>query len=92
MYVIITSSAFKKHYKKIVENKPLVRNKLEKFIYYIQNNESLPKSFRDHKLIGNYKNCRECHLFPDILLIYIIKENELELLMIDIWSHSDLFD
>lgn len=27
--------------------------------------EPLEKKYKDHSLIGNYKNCRECHLQPD---------------------------
>ncbi len=33
----------------------------------------------------------ECHLAPDILLIYGVCENILTLTLVDIGSHSDLF-
>ena len=49
----------------------------------------LPSKFRDHKLIGNFKNHRECHLGPDLLLIYLIKDEELYLERLG--THSDLF-
>ena len=30
----------------------------------------LPTKYRQHKLIGNYRNCWECHIEPDWLLVY----------------------
>lgn len=60
----------------------------------LSNNEPLPAKNKDHQLKGNYfdeKNCRECHIHPDWLLIYK-KEKELKLLeLIRIGTHSDLF-
>ena len=49
----------------------------------------LNPKYKDHKLIGNYKGTRECHIEPDWLLIY--ESNDEELLLIRTGSHSDLF-
>ena len=38
-----------------------------------------------------YNNCYECHIEPDWLLIYQIKETELILVLVSIGSHSNLF-
>ena len=38
-----------------------------------------------------YKNCRECHIEPDWLLIYKYNKEELILFMVETGSHSDLF-
>lgn len=62
---------------------------LQKVIELLASNSPLPVKFRDHKLVGNYKNRRECHLGPDFLLIYLIKYNELYLERLG--THSDLF-
>ena len=51
--------------------------------------ESLAEGHRDHKLIGNWKGFRECHIQPDWLLIYRITENELQLARTG--SHAELF-
>ena len=49
----------------------------------------LPHKNKDHNLTGKYKGCRECHIMPDWLLIYRIKDDEL---MLDrTGTHSDLF-
>ncbi|MGP1604344.1 MAG: type II toxin-antitoxin system mRNA interferase toxin, RelE/StbE family [Treponema sp.] len=47
----------------------------------LQKQELLPEEKRDHLLAGNYKGYRECHVRPDLLLIYKIKEKDLELLL-----------
>jgi len=46
--------------------------------------------FRDHALAGEYKGHRECHLKPDLLLIYK-KPDEMTLRLVRLGSHSELF-
>ena len=47
--------------------------------------------YRDHALTGQYKGCRECHIQPDWLLIYRIKERLEILNLVDTGTHADLF-
>ena len=42
-------------------------------------------------MTGDYKDCRECHIEPDWLLIYKKYESELILMLVRTGSHSDLF-
>ena len=49
----------------------------------------LPAGNKDHPLIGNWSNKRECHIQPDWLLIYRIDGNELVLYRTG--THADLF-
>lgn len=51
----------------------------------------LDEKYRDHKLLGNYKGCRECHITPDWLLIYEISEDELILYLTRTGTHSNLY-
>jgi len=51
--------------------------------------KQLPKRCRDHKITGNYKGRRECHIEPDWLLIY--KTIESEIIFERTGNHSDLF-
>ncbi len=51
--------------------------------------ESMDPINRDHKLIGNWKGRRECHIESDWLLIYKIKENRI--IFERTGTHSDLF-
>ena len=45
--------------------------------------------FKDHPLLGDWIPARECHIFPDTLLIY--RHEQSMLILIRIGSHSDLF-
>jgi len=50
----------------------------------------LDEKYFDHYLKGKYEGFKECHLKPDLLLIYSIEYEILKL--VDIGSHSELFD
>ncbi len=52
--------------------------------------QRLPPAFRDHKLLGEWRGRRECHLGPDWLLIYFIRSDEI--VFERTGSHTDLFD
>ena len=49
----------------------------------------LDQKYRDHFLIGNFKDRRECHINPDWLLIYRIDGNRI--IFERTGTHSDLF-
>ena len=53
--------------------------------------EILPQKNKDHILTGNYDGFRECHILPDLLLIYNYDEQEKILYLYRIGSHSELF-
>lgn len=51
--------------------------------------QPLPHSNLDHQLTGNWVDCRDCHIRPDLVLIYRkIDANILELVRLG--SHSEL--
>jgi mRNA interferase YafQ len=50
----------------------------------------LPERNRDHPLGGEWRDHRECHLKPDLLLIYRKPSADL-LQLIRLGSHSELF-
>lgn len=56
----------------------------------LANGISLPKEYKAHSLIGNYKDCMECHIKNDFLLIWIDAENEV-IEVLRLGSHSELF-
>ena len=45
--------------------------------------------FCDYGLTGNYADHRECHVLPDLLLIYRIYKNILILALVNTGTHSD---
>jgi mRNA interferase YafQ len=64
-------------------------SKLSTIILKLAKKEKLEARYSDHLLTGNWKGHRECHIAPDWLLIYKIKDNDL--LLIRTGSHSELF-
>ena len=88
MYEIFRTSSFKKDYKKLSNSDKEI---LKEVVTILANGKTLDKSYKDHTLIGNYLGCRECHLKPDLLLIYRINDDVLELALTHIEIHSKLF-
>ncbi|MFV0482355.1 MAG: type II toxin-antitoxin system YafQ family toxin [Campylobacteraceae bacterium] len=87
-YSIFRTNSFKKAYKKLTQKDK------EKVIFIVEklaNGEDLEKKYKDHSLIGNFKDCRECHVKPDLLLIYKIDNNEVQLMLVELGNHSSLF-
>ena len=92
-YEVIYSVKFKKSLKKILKQGKNI-DELKDVIDKLAFKEELDPKYRNHKLIDdkNYKNCCECHIRPDWLLIYQYNDNELLLLLMNMGSHSDLFN
>ena len=88
MLILKISNQFKKDIK-LAKKQNRDLKKLENVINALQSKEKLDRKFKDHKLTGNFSDCRECHITPDWLLIYMM--NEKELVLVRIGSHSDLF-
>ncbi len=63
----VFTSRFKQDYKRILKQRK-DESKFEALITKLVNNETLEEKYRDHKLAGQFKNCRECHIEPDWLL------------------------
>lgn len=79
---------FKKDLKKFEHNKP-VKKEFDAVLGFLLKEEKLPEKYLDHALTGNYVGFRECHVKPDILLIYWFDDEYVYLTRIG--SHSELF-
>ncbi|MWV62467.1 type II toxin-antitoxin system mRNA interferase toxin, RelE/StbE family [Helicobacter saguini] len=88
MYKFEPSNRFKRQYKKLNQND---KDKAKEVINKLLNGEILESKYKDHKLSGEYSGFRECHIKPDLLLIYKKDSINLILICLDIGSHSDLF-
>ncbi len=93
MRTIKWSTEFKKDYRRIKAS-PRHANDVDELltsvVELLANDTPLPESNRDHALTGNWKGYRECHIKPDLLLIY--QPEALALLrMVRLGSHSELF-
>lgn len=51
--------------------------------------QSLPRRYFDHPLSGAWEDCRDCHLRPNLMLIYR-KPDKISLELIRLGSHSEL--
>ncbi len=77
---------------KELRNAKLNDQHFSKYIVYLSRLiqlEPLPQEALDHSLKGEYKDCREFHISGDLLIIYFISGNTLNLIRIG--SHSQLF-
>jgi mRNA interferase YafQ len=88
MRQITHTSQFKRDFKKRSCEKGL-DVLLHEVIESLAAGEPLHEKLRDHSLKGGYAGCRECHLKPDLLLIYVQSSEELRLVRLG--SHSELF-
>jgi len=96
MREIERSSVFKRDFKRIYSN-PLHKKDIEELLLVTIDllvlDKALPLKLRDHDLIGQWRGHRECHIKPDVLLIY--KKPDPQLLHLALLgnygSHSDLF-
>ncbi|MDR0846235.1 MAG: type II toxin-antitoxin system YafQ family toxin [Lactobacillales bacterium] len=85
---ISASTKFKKDIKKLSATRLA---KVGEIVNLLASGKELPEANRDHQLKGRYGEFRECHVEPDLLLIYQIVGNELELYLVRTGSHSQLF-
>ncbi len=61
----------------------------KKVVEMLAKGKVLDEKFKDHKLLGKFKNRRELHLAPDWILIYKLEEKSV--IFERTGSHSDLF-
>ena len=83
------STQFKKDFKKIAKFSIPDIVEVGHVIKQLQLGETLPEKYADHRLSGDWENYRDCHVKPDLVLIYKIDSTSLKLARIG--SHSELF-
>jgi len=86
------TTQFKRDFKRIIKSgaPKNIESTLEAVVNHLVNDIPLPASLRDHALKGVYLGSRECHVRPDVLLIYEKSEGN-TLLLIRLGNHSELF-
>tara|TARA_R110002126_G_scaffold286177_3_gene437662 strand:- start:3474 stop:3755 length:282 start_codon:yes stop_codon:yes gene_type:complete len=92
MYKLVITTKFKKDLKKIVKT-PSDKELTTAVLKLLKEKGVLgiPKEMKPHKLKGNYKNNWECHVRPDLLIIWYQVEAPNIITLIRIGSHSELF-
>jgi mRNA interferase YafQ len=93
MRTIERSSTFKRdyrHLKAMPRQGKDVESLVSALVGLLVADEPLPANYRDHALSGEWSGYRECHVKPDLLLIYR-KPDPNTLRLARLGSHSDLF-
>ena len=92
-YEVHHTCLFKKQYKKMLKQGK-DKKKFLQVLGLLANGEQLEEKYKDHLLVDNkyFKNCRECHITPDWLLVYKFNDKELILFLIETGLHSEVLD
>lgn len=91
MRTIKRTTQFKRDFKREKRGRHMMtlEGDLNKILQLLAKDDKLPESIHDHSLVGNFKDCRDCHIKPDLILIYRkTTDNILELIRLG--SHSEL--
>lgn len=88
MLKLLLEAHFKKDVKKY-KNNAKVKKLIDELILRLLNNIKLEEKYKNHQLKGKYQGYYDCHILPDLVLIYT--RTEIELKLVRIGSHSELF-
>jgi mRNA interferase YafQ len=91
MRTINRTNRFKKDYKREAkgQHRAILDELLLAAASLLAANARLPESMRDHALAGEWKDHRDCHLKPDLVLIYRLPDAD-TLELVRLGSHSEL--
>jgi len=86
------TAQFKKDYKRVARGqyRATLDEDLLAVVVPLALDQPLPARNRDHALAGEYVGHRECHVKPDLLLIYM-KPDDHTLVFVRLGSHGELF-
>jgi mRNA interferase YafQ len=95
MRTIEHTGNFKRDYKREVKGRSReyaskLDSELDAVVRILQVDGVLSPRFNDHLLFGEWKDHRDCHIRPDLLLIYRKPDPE-TLVLVRLGSHSELF-
>lgn len=86
---VIPSGAFKRDYKRLARSSRHDIALLKDMVDALANGQELSARFKEHALIGNWRDHRECHIQSDWLLINRAEPGAL--FLVRTGSHAELF-
>ncbi len=91
MREIVRLSRFKRDYKREKKGKhsKSLDSMLRDAVNALVNNVALPEKLKDHKMSGEWEDHCDCHLKPDLVLIYRKPDKKI-LQLVRLGSHSEL--
>lgn len=88
MLKLSPTNAYKRDFKKIANDLVSCPEYVE-VMYSLLHQQPLAEKYQDHPLQGEWKGFRDCHIKPDLVLIYEIDNDILRLVRLG--SHAELF-
>ncbi|MBP7573738.1 MAG: type II toxin-antitoxin system YafQ family toxin [Rhodoferax sp.] len=91
MRTIEWTSQFKRDYKREGkgQHRTILDSELFAIVEWLANDQPLEPKYRDHALTGEWKDNRDCHIKPDLVLIYQ-KPDGKTIRLVRLGSHSEL--
>ncbi|HEU0186684.1 MAG TPA: type II toxin-antitoxin system YafQ family toxin [Gallionellaceae bacterium] len=91
MRTIERTNQLKRDYKREMKGKhrSTLEDDFRLVIMLLVSDQLLPERYRDHALTGNWREFRDCHIKPDLVLIYQ-KPDEERLVLARLGSHGQL--
>ena len=100
MRKIETTSSFKRDFKREAkgQHRAVLDTELKQVITALANDLPLAAKYRDHPLSGIWRAYRDCHVRPDLVLIYQLANGDgqamqdklARLILVRLGSHSEL--
>lgn len=89
MKALDVTTKFRRDLKRERKTDPSIEELLKTVIAFLQEGKTLPEKMKDHPLSGEWKDHRDCHIKPDLVLIY--KTDDAAVTLVRLGSHSELF-
>ena len=91
MRKIERTTQFKRDYKRESkgQHRAVLGNDFREVVEALANDQTLAEKHRDHALTGDWKDHRDCHIRPDLVLIYRKPDSD-TLQLVRLGSHSQL--
>ncbi len=93
MYILNITGSFKKDLKTLKKRSIPDFEVLKKFIKKLSETgfDGIGKMHKPHKLKGKFLRHNECHVLPDLLLIWMENRTGKEITLVRTGTHSDIF-
>ena len=91
MRTIERTNQLKRDYKRELkgQHRATLEDDFRQVVGVLVSDQLLPERYHDHALTGNWKEFRDCHIKPDLVLIYQ-KPDDDRLVLARLGSHSEL--